>query len=170
MGVEIGDIAPDFTLADENGEQVTLSQLRGRNVVLVFYPLDFSPVCTTELRDISSLADRYAAYGAEVYGISVDSRWTHAAFRRDEGLSAHLLADFHPKGAVATTYGVYIDKAGIANRGTFVIDGDGRIVEKIVTSPQEARNQDEYLAALANCPVNLTGERAQQPQQQRIGS
>jgi len=84
MGVEIGDIAPDFTLVDENGEKVTLSELRGRNAVLVFYPLDFSPVCTKELKDISAVADRYQAYGAEVYGISVDSRWCHAAFKRDE--------------------------------------------------------------------------------------
>jgi len=162
MGVEIGDIAPDFTLSDENGEQVTLSGLRGRNVVLVFYPLDFSPVCTQELKDISAVAERYAAAGAEVYGISVDSRWTHAAFRRDEQLSAHLLADFHPKGAVAQQYGVYLDQAGIANRGTFVIDAEGRVAHKVVTSPGEARNQDEYLAALASCPVDLVG-RAQQP-------
>jgi mycoredoxin-dependent peroxiredoxin len=167
MAVEIGDVAPDFTLADENGEKVTLSQLRGRNVVLVFYPLDFSPVCTKELKDISALADRYAAQNAEVFGISVDSRWTHAAFRRDEQLSAHLLADFHPKGAVAQQYGVYIDQAGIANRGTFVIDAQGRVAHKVVTSPAEARNQDEYLEALANCPVDLAGR----PQQgERISS
>jgi mycoredoxin-dependent peroxiredoxin len=170
MGVEIGDIAPDFTLTDENGEKVTLSELRGRNVVLVFYPLDFSPVCTTELKDISTLADRYAAFGAEVYGISVDSRWCHAAFRRDEELSAHLLADFQPKGEVARTYGVYIEEAGIANRGTFVIDAEGRIAHKVVTSPKQARNQDEYLEALANCPVTLVGQRAEQPAKQTQGS
>jgi len=163
MGIEIGDIAPDFSLADENGEKVTLSELRGRNVVLVFYPLDFSPVCTGELKNITALADRYAAYGAEVYGISVDSRWAHAAFRRDDELSAHLLADFHPKGEVARAYGVYIEEAGIANRGTFVIDAEGRIAYKVVTSPREARDQDEYLAALANCPIDLVGQRAEQP-------
>ena len=168
MGVEIGDIAPDFTLADENGEKVTLSELRGRNVVLVFYPLDFSPVCTGELKDITALAGRYQAYGAEVFGISVDSRYTHAAFRRDEQLSARLLADFHPKGEVAQKYGVYIDQAGIANRGTFVIDAEGRIVEKIVTSPAQARDQEQYLAALANCPVSLVGQRAEQPVREKI--
>ena len=168
MGVEIGDIAPEFTLPDENGDTVTLSGLRGRNVVLVFYPLDFSPVCTGELKDIARVADRYAAYGAEVFGISVDSKYCHAAFKRDEQISARLLADFHPKGQVAQAYGVYIEGAGIANRGTFVIDAEGRIVQKIVTSPAEARNQDEYLEALANCPVNLVGEKA--PQTERVRS
>lgn len=167
MPVEIGDVAPDFTLVDENGEKVSLSGLRGRNLVLVFYPLDFSPVCTKELKDISAVADRYAAQNAEVFGISVDSRWTHAAFKRDEGISAHLLADFHPKGAVAQQYGVYIGEAGIANRGTFVIDAQGRVAHKVVTSPKEARNQEEYLEALANCPVDLVG-RSQAGE--RIGS
>jgi peroxiredoxin len=170
MGVEIGDIAPDFTLVDENNQKVTLSQLRGRNVVLVFYPLDFSPVCTGELKDIAAMADRYAAYGAEVFGISVDSRWTHAAYKRDEQLSARLLADFHPKGEVARSYGVYIEEAGIANRGTFVIDAEGRIVHKVVTSPMQARNQDDYLAALASCPVPLVGQRAEQTKEQQVGS
>lgn len=170
MGVEIGDIAPDFTLPDENGEKVTLSSLRGRNVVLVFYPLDFSPVCTKELKDITALADRYQAAGAEVYGISVDSRYTHAAFRRDEALSAHLLADFHPKGEVAQAYGVYIDQAGIANRGTFVIDAEGRIAYKIITAPAVAREQEEYLAALANCPIDLVGQKVEQPRGERVTS
>ncbi|HEV7678178.1 MAG TPA: peroxiredoxin [Candidatus Dormibacteraeota bacterium] len=153
MSVEVGDVAPDFTLQSETGDKVTLSDLRGGNVVLVFYPLDFSPVCTRELRDISSVADKYAAQNATVLGISVDSRWTHAAFKRDEGLSATLLADFHPKGTVAGLYGVYLDDAGIANRGTFVIDSSGKVAYKVVTSTGEARNQDEYLEALAACPV-----------------
>jgi mycoredoxin-dependent peroxiredoxin len=170
MSVEIGDIAPDFTLTDDAGEQVTLSQLRGRNVVLVFYPLDFSPVCTKELKDISAVGDRYQAAGAEVFGISVDSRWAHAAFRRDEQISARLLADFHPRGQVAQQFGVYLDQAGIANRGTFVIDAEGRVAHKVVTSPKEARNQEEYLEALANCPVDLVGHREPQAKSQRVTS
>jgi len=170
MGVEIGDIAPDFTLTDENGATITLSELRGRNAVLVFYPLDFSPVCTQELKDISAVADRYAAHNAEVFGISVDSRWTHAAFKRDEQLSAHLLADFHPKGEVARRYGVYIEEAGIANRGTFVIDAEGRIAHKVVTSPREARDQEEYLEALANCPVDLVGRPDAKARTERVSS
>lgn len=153
MSVEVGDIAPDFTLVDETGEKVTLSELRGRNVVLVFYPLDFSSVCTRELKDIAAVASRFAAQNAEVLGISVDSRYCHAAFKRDEQLSARLLADFHPKGEVARLYGVYLEQAGIANRGTFVIDREGRVAHRVVTSPAEARSTEEYLEALAACPV-----------------
>lgn len=153
MTVEVGSPAPDFTLKDQDNQDVTLSALRGRNVVLVFYPLAFSPVCTGELRDISRSADRYRAAGAEVLGISVDSRWTLRAFKEHEGLEARLLADFNPKGEVARRYGAYIEEAGIATRATFVIDRDGRVVERVVTSPAEARDQEEYLTALAACPV-----------------
>lgn len=153
MTVEVGSEAPDFTLRDENGEELTLSSLRGRNVVLVFYPLAFSGICTKELHDISSHSDDYERAGAEVIGISVDSPFTLKAFKRDEDLKARLVSDFHPKGAVAREYGAYIEEAGIATRATFVIDKDGKVAEKIVNNPGEARNQDEYIQALAACPV-----------------
>jgi peroxiredoxin len=153
MAIEVGSQAPDFTLKDENGEDVTLSGLRGRNVVLMFSPLAFSPICTNELRDISAVADRYQAANAEVLAVSVDSQYTLAAFKRDEDLKAHLLADFHPKGAVAKLYDAWIDAAGIANRATFVIDKDGRIAHRVVTAPRQARDQEEYLTALSACPV-----------------
>ena len=117
----------DFTLRDENGEELTLSSLRGRNVVLVFYPLAFSGTCTKELHDISSHADDYEEAGAEVIGISVDSPFTLKAFKRDEDLKARLASDFHPKGAVAREYGAYIEEAGFATRATFVIDKDGKV-------------------------------------------
>jgi peroxiredoxin len=153
MSVEVGSEAPDFTLRDENGEEFTLSSLRGRNAVLVFYPLAFSGICTKELHDLSEAADRYDAAGAEVIGISIDSPFTLKAFKRDENLKAKLLADFHPKGAVAKRYDAYIEEAGVATRATFVVDKDGKIAHKVVTHPGEARNQDEYLEALAACPV-----------------
>jgi peroxiredoxin len=153
MAVEVGTEAPDFTLRDEKGQELTLSSLRGRNVVLVFYPLAFSPLCSTELRDISQEAEKYDAAGAEVIGISVDSTWTLRAFKKSENLAARLLADFHPKGAVARQYGAYIEEVGIATRATFVIDKYGKVAHKVVTHPGEARNQEEYLEALASCPV-----------------
>jgi peroxiredoxin len=153
MSVEVGSEAPDFTLRDENGEEFTLSSLRGQNTVLVFYPLAFSSICTKELHDISGAAERYRAAGARVLGVSVDSPWTLKAFKRDEDLKAKLLSDFHPKGAVARKYDAYIEEAGIATRATFVIDKDGKVAHKVVTHPGEARNQDEYLEALASCPV-----------------
>jgi mycoredoxin-dependent peroxiredoxin len=153
MAPEVGDEAPDFTTRDENFEEFTLSSLRGRNVLLVFFPLAFSRICTKELVDITGEAKKYDAAGAEVVGISVDSPFVMNAFKRDENLKAHLVSDFHPKGAIAKQYDAYIDEAGIATRATFVIDKDGKIARKIVTHPGEARNQEEYLEALAACPV-----------------
>ena len=153
MPPQIGDQAPDFTLTDDQGTPVTLSELRGRNVVLVFYPLAFSPVCTRELKDISGAIDRYDAAGAEVFGVSVDSRWALGAFRRDEEIAARLLADFNPKGAVAKLYDTYLDDLGFANRSTFVIDKDGRIAHRTTSTVKDARDQEEYLQALAACPV-----------------
>ncbi len=153
MAVEVGSEAPDFTLKDENGRDVTLSDLRGRNVVLMFYPLAFSGVCTRELHDISAAADRYEAANAEVLAVSVDSHYTLAAFKRDEDLKAHLLADFHPKGAVAQQYGTYMEGIGIAGRATYVIDKDGRVVHKVTSEVMNPRDQEEYLTALAACPV-----------------
>ncbi|GAC1578194.1 MAG: peroxiredoxin [Candidatus Dormibacteria bacterium] len=153
MAVEVGDEAPDFTLVDEDNNQVRLSDLRGRNVVLLFYPFDFSPVCTNELKEIARTQARYDAAGAEVFGISVDSRYTHKAFKRDEQLTARLLADFHPKGAVAAQYGAYLEDAGFATRVTVVIDSTGVVRRKVISSVPEARNADEYLEALASCPI-----------------
>jgi mycoredoxin-dependent peroxiredoxin len=152
MPVEVGQEAPDFTLRDENGQDVTLSSLRGKNVVLVFYPFAFSSTCTKELHDITDREGRFGENSAEVYGISVDSPFALKAFKDREQLSAHLLSDFEPKGAVAREYDAYLD-LGFATRATFVIDKDGKVAYKNVTSPAEARDQDEVLEALAACPV-----------------
>jgi len=153
MAVEVGQEAPDFTLRDENGQEVTLSSLRGKNVVLVFYPFAFSSLCTKELHDITDRDARFGENSAEVYGISVDSPFALKAFKDQEQLSAHLLSDFEPKGAVAQQYGAYLDGLGFATRATFVIDKDGKVAHKQVTSPAEARDQDEVLDALLACPV-----------------
>lgn len=153
MAIEVGGPAPDFTLKDETGEQVSLADFRGRRVVLVFYPMAFSPTCTRELRDLTATAARYEAENAEVIGISVDSHWTLAAFKREEGLSARLLADFNPKGAVAKLYDAYFEPAGFAGRCTVVIDGEGRVAHIVNNGPGGARNSEEYLQALAACPV-----------------
>lgn len=152
MPLSVGDPAPDFTLQDDTNTAVTLSALRGRNVVIIFYPFDFSPVCTAELKEIARTRDRYDAAGAEVLGISVDSWFTHAAFKRDEGISARLLADYHPKGRVAQLYGAYVEDAGFAGRHTFVVDSRGIIRHVASSSIPQARNADEYMQALAACP------------------
>lgn len=151
MPLPVGTPAPDFTLQDETGERVTLSDLRGGNVVLVFYPLDFSPTCTRELHDVTALKERFG--DAQVFGVSVDSRWAHAAFRRDEKLDIRLLADFQPRGAVAKLYDAWFEPAGFATRATYVIDRDGIIRHVTATDPGTARNQEEAIAALASCAV-----------------
>ena len=153
MSVEVGSQAPDFTLRDENGQEVTLSSLRGQNVVLVFYPFAFSSMCTKELHDVTGLEEKFGAANAQVYGISVDSPFALKAFKQHENLKPHLLADFEPKGAVAQQYGAYLDGLGFATRATFVIDKDGTVAWKQVNSPGEARNQEEAIEALAACPV-----------------
>ena len=150
---EVGEIAPDFVLKDETNTEVRLSDLRGKNVVLIFYPMDFSGTCTKEFQDVTALADKFGAQDAVVYGISVDQRYAHAAFIRDLELKVHLLADFNPKGEVAKLYGVYLDQLGFAARGTFVIDREGVIRYKVVNQPADARNQEEALEALAGCNV-----------------
>ncbi len=153
MAVEVGSEAPDFTLRDERGEEVALSSLRGRNVVLIFFPAAFSGICTKELHQATDLADRYDAAGAEVFGISVDSPYALKAWKRDENLTAHFLSDFHPKGAVAQAYEAYIPEAGVATRATYVIDKEGKVAHKMVNHPGEMRDQDQILDALAACPV-----------------
>lgn len=153
MAVEVGSEAPDFTLRNEDGEEVTLSSLRGRNVVLVFYPLAFSGICTKELHDVTDLADKFTDATAEVFGISVDSPYALKAFKRDENLAPHLLSDFHPKGAVAQEYGAYLDQVGIATRATFVIDKDGKVAWSQINHPGEVRDQEQVVTALAACPV-----------------
>lgn len=151
--VEVGQEAPDFTLVDDAGERWTLSEHRGQNVVLVFYPLSFSGTCTKELHALTGDADKFAGAGAEVVGISVDSRHVQKRFKSDENLKVTLLADFQPRGAVARQFGVFLEDLGFSNRGTFVIDKAGKVAYRVVTSVGEARDPEEYLAALANCPV-----------------
>ena len=153
MSLEVGQEAPDFTLRDEHGAEVPLSSLRGRNVVLIFFPAAFSGICTKEFRTSTGLAERYGAAGAEVFGVSVDSPYALKAFKRDEGLEVRFLSDFHPKGEVATRYEAYIPEAGVATRATYVIDKDGRIAYKAINHPGEMRDQDAIVDALAACPV-----------------
>ena len=144
--VNVGEEAPDFTLRYENNQEVKLSSLRGTPVVLVFYPLDFSPICTNEL---CGIRDDYSAFeekGAKVFGISRDSAWTHKAFIEKQGLKHSLLADM--KGDVARLYGCWNEAAGIAERLTTVIDKDGIVRYVTHNPPLQARDHKEAIAAL----------------------
>ena len=145
--VSVGQEAPDFTLKNENNQDVKLSGLRGKPVVLFFYSLDFSPFCTTEAcayRDDTSL---FEGKGAQIFGISRDSTWTHKAFKEKEGLAYSLLADM--KGAVATLYGCWNEVIGIADRLTVVIDKDGTITYVEHNGPGQIRDQKKALAAIS---------------------
>lgn len=130
--IKVGQVAPDFELVDQNDQTQRLSDYRGRPVVLLFYPADFSTICSDEhaacVRDGLSIFNQL---NAQVLGISVDNAWTHKAFAKQLGITYPLLADFHPKGAVARKYGVYLEDKGICDRVVVVIGPDGRVAEVI---------------------------------------
>jgi peroxiredoxin len=123
--IEPGTRAPDFSLPDQDGNRVSLASLRGQAVVLVFYPQDFSPVCTDQLNVYQEILGELEERGVQMYGVSVDSAFVHKAFQRELGVSIPLLADFHPKGEVARRFGVYSEKYGVASRSLVMIDPDG---------------------------------------------
>jgi peroxiredoxin len=146
MPLKPGDPAPDFTLPSTVGEKVTLSDYRGKkNVLLMFYPLDFSPVCSVENRQCAQMLPSKGSDDVQVLGISVDSLWAHKAFAAQNDISYPLLADFHPKGEVASKYGVYLEDKGIAGRTAFIVGKDGRIKDVIGSDIPVARNIDQLL-------------------------
>jgi peroxiredoxin len=122
-----GTPAPEFTLRSTPDQSVSLSEFRGRPVVLAFYPADWSPVCGDQMALYNEMLDEFEAFQAELLGISVDGAWCHSAFAKKNKLHFPLLADFEPKGAVARAYGVYNEKDGTCERALFVINGGGII-------------------------------------------
>lgn len=125
--IAAGEPAPEFTLRDQDGEKVSLADYRGRKVLLVFYPADFSPVCGDQLSLYQEVKPRIAEQGVELVGISVDSVWAHKAFQEKLGVDTPLLSDFEPKGEVSRAYGSYLDRAGTANRTLVLVDQDGKV-------------------------------------------
>ncbi len=125
--IAAGEPAPDFTLRDQDGEEVSLADFKGRKVLLVFYPMDFSPVCSDQLSIYQEVKPELADKGVEMLGISVDSPYAHKAFQEKLGIDTTLLADFEPKGAVAQAYGSYLDGLGFANRTLVLVDEDGTV-------------------------------------------
>ena len=122
-----GAAAPDFALSDQSGKTVTLAELRGKPAVIAFYPADWSPVCGDQMALYNEVLPMFQESGAQILGLSVDSRWCHGAFAESRRLRFPLLADFEPKGAVARSYGAYRDPDGTSERALFVIDGKGVI-------------------------------------------
>ena len=123
--IAVGEQAPDFTLRNQDGEKVSLSDYRGRKLMLVFYPGDFSPVCGDQLSIYQEVKPEIAAKGVELVGISVDGFFAHKAFQEKLGIDTTLLSDFEPKGEVARAYGSYVEKMGFANRTLVLIDEEG---------------------------------------------
>ncbi|GAC1702690.1 MAG: peroxiredoxin [Candidatus Acidiferrum sp.] len=128
MSIAVGQTAPDFTLKDQQQKEVKLSDFAGKkNVVLVFYPLDWSPVCTNEHACFVNDMKGFATLDAEVLGVSVDSVWSHKAYAEKMGIPYSLLADFQPRGAMAEKYGVFLADKGITGRAIIIVNKHGKI-------------------------------------------
>jgi peroxiredoxin len=125
--IAVGEQAPDFTLRNQDGEKVSLSDYRGRKVMLVFYPGDFSPVCGDQFSIYQEVKPEIEEKGVELVGISVDSFFAHKAFQEKLGFDTTLLSDFEPKGEVARAYGSYVERMGFANRTLVLVDEDGTV-------------------------------------------
>jgi mycoredoxin-dependent peroxiredoxin len=151
MTVEVGQEAPDFTLKDQDGNDVTLSSFRGkRNVVLVFYPFTFTGVCEGELCSLRDDLSDFETASAQVLACSCDSQYAQQQWARQQGFTFPLLSDFWPHGAVARTYGVFNERLGCANRATFVIDEQGIVID-VFEAPNLGTPRDKaaYEKALA---------------------
>ncbi len=125
--IAAGTPAPDFTLRNQDGEDVSLTDFKGRRVLLVFYPMDFSPVCSDQLSIYQEVKPELVEKGVEILGISVDHPHAHKAFQEKLGVDTTLLADFEPKGAVAQAYDSYLDGLGFANRTLVLVDEEGTV-------------------------------------------
>ena len=143
-----GTKAPDFELPSAPDQTFSLDDLQGRSAILVFYPEDWSPVCSDQLALYQQLLPEFRKLGGELVGISVDGVWSHLAFAKDRNLTFPLLADFEPKGEVARAYGVYRAKDGTSERALYVIDGDGVVRWSFVSPVGINPGADGILRAL----------------------
>ena len=147
-----GTPAPDFTLHVTPDQMLSLKELRGRPVVLAFYPADWSPVCGDQMALYNEILPEFHRFNAELMGISVDGVWCHAAFSRDRKLHFPLLADFEPKGAVSKLYGAFRDGEGVSERALFVIDKKGTITWSYISPIAVNPGADGILEALESLP------------------
>jgi peroxiredoxin len=150
MAVDVGQEAPDFELKDQHGKSVRISSFRGgKNVVLVFYPLAFSGVCSGEMAAMRDEFPEASRDDVELLTVSVDSSFSHRAWSDQENFGFGLLSDFWPHGDVAKLYGVFDEDRGVSTRGTFIIDKSGVVRWKVVNPIPQARDIAEYQKALA---------------------
>jgi peroxiredoxin len=147
--VAVGDLAPNFSTRNSHGETMTLSDLRGAPVLLVFYPFAFTGICTGELSGIQEQLPQLRAVGARVLAISTDTMFTLRVFAEQEQLELDLLSDHWPHGAIASSYGVFDREIGCALRGSFVLDAGGVVTWRVVNQIGEPRDLAAHLTALA---------------------
>src|ERR1700751_5073619 len=149
MAISVGTAAPDFTLKDQSQQEVKLSDFKGKkNVVLVFYPLDWSPTCTNEHACFVNDMKKFEQLDAQVMGISVDSAWSHKAYAEKMGIQYALLADFNPRGAMADKFGVYLPEKGITGRAIVIVGKDGKVAWTKNYDIPVVPDVDEVAAAL----------------------
>lgn len=147
-----GTAAPDFTLHVTPDQTLSLSELRGRPVILAFYPADWSPVCGDQMALYNEILPEFQKFGAELIGVSVDGVWCHEAFAKDRRLHFPLVSDFEPKGAMARKYGAYREKEGVCERALFVIDKSGNITWSYLSPVAVNPGADGILQALEGLP------------------
>jgi peroxiredoxin (alkyl hydroperoxide reductase subunit C) len=149
MAPEVGSQAPDFTLKDQNNQNVTLSSLRGqRNVLLVFYPFAYSSICTGELCAVQDDLEDFQNEDVQILAISVDHPYALKSWAANEGFDFPLLSDFWPHGAISRAYGVFNDDHGMAVRGTFLVDKAGKVRFAEINGAGEPRDQSAWLNAV----------------------
>jgi len=148
MPIKTGEKAPDFTLKGHDDKDYKLSDYKGKTVLLAFYPADFSSTCSEEHACFVNDLKRFESVNARVFGISVDNIWSHKAFAEKLSISYPLLSDFHPKGKVASLYGLYLEDMGITNRATVIIDKEGIVRYVKVYEIPTVRDNEELLKAL----------------------
>ncbi len=150
MSIDVGDEAPDFELQDQERSPVRLSSFRGRkNVVVVFYPMSFTPTCQGELCAIRDSLPDFDSDDVQTIAISCDTSAVHKRWAEEQGYRFPILADFWPHGEVARAYGVLDEQSGLALRGTFIVDKQGKVVYKVVNAIKSPRDLDEYRSVLA---------------------
>jgi peroxiredoxin len=158
-----GTAAPDFELKSAPDKVMRLRDLRGKPVVLAFYPADWSPVCGDQMALYNEMHEEFAELGAQVLGISVDGAWCHAAFAKDRKLRFPLLSDFEPKGGVSRAYGAYRSDEGVSARALFVLDADGVIRWSHLSPPAVNPGADGIFKALESLPAREGSTRVESP-------
>ena len=158
--LEAGTRAPDFTLQSAPDRKLALSELRGRPVILAFYPADWSPVCGDQMALYNEILDEFESHDAQLLGISVDGAWCHKAYAEAKKLRFPLLADFEPKGAVSRAYGAYASEKGQSARALFVLDRDGVIRWSHLSPSGVNPGADGILKALESLETDASPARA----------